>query len=124
MSTDKPAMRSAIATAICKSKTCEGIQCCQWPANMGRTVCPVKLGYYDDAADAVLELIASQRAEPQAVPDGWQLVPKEPTHAILRAAHDGPLMAGDEPMGPAQENWLAEMYKSMIAAASKPEEKA
>jgi hypothetical protein len=44
----------AVARAICKSKTCEGINCCQWPAQGGRTSCPVKAGGYDYAArDAI-----------------------------------------------------------------------
>lgn len=44
----------AVAQAICKSRTCEGISCCQWPAQRGRTECPVKAGAYDDAARAAL----------------------------------------------------------------------
>lgn len=43
-------MVDRVAHAICKSRTCEGISCCQWPANGGRTDCPVKNGGYDDAA--------------------------------------------------------------------------
>jgi len=43
-----------VARGICKSKTCEGTDCCQWPSNMGRTECPVRRGHYDDAArDAI-----------------------------------------------------------------------
>lgn len=52
--------REAVARAICKSKTCEGFLCCQWPGSMGRTNCPVKSGGYDDAADAVLSLLSVQ----------------------------------------------------------------
>jgi hypothetical protein len=44
-----------VAIAICKSRTCEGSACCQWPANMGRTVCNAKKGAYDDAAIAAIE---------------------------------------------------------------------
>jgi hypothetical protein len=44
----------AVARAICKSKTCEGINCCQWPAQGGRTSCPVKVGGYDYAASAAI----------------------------------------------------------------------
>lgn len=43
-----------LARAICKSKTCEGYACCQWPASGGRTQCPVKNGGYDDAAQAAI----------------------------------------------------------------------
>jgi len=46
-----------VAFAICQSKTCEGINCCQWPANMGRTQCNAKLGAYDDAARAAIMTI-------------------------------------------------------------------
>lgn len=44
-----------VARAICKSRTCEGFSCCQWPANGGRTKCPVRDGGYDDAARAALD---------------------------------------------------------------------
>ena len=50
-------MIERVAIAICKSRTCEGIDCCQWPANRGRIKCPVKLGGYNDAAhDAIAAL--------------------------------------------------------------------
>lgn len=48
----------AAAKAICKSRSCEGYRCCQWPAQKGRETCPVKCGGYDDAARAVLEAAA------------------------------------------------------------------
>jgi hypothetical protein len=48
---------NAVAKAICKSRTCEGVACCQWPGNMGRTDCPVKRGGYDDAAIAAIEAV-------------------------------------------------------------------
>jgi hypothetical protein len=47
-----------IGRAICKSRTCEGVSCCQWPANAGRRHdCPVNKGGYDDAARAALEAV-------------------------------------------------------------------
>lgn len=50
--------KEEIARAICKSRTCEGINCCEWPANAGRRHnCPVSKGNYADAARAVLVLI-------------------------------------------------------------------
>jgi hypothetical protein len=53
-----------VAIAICKSRTCEGINCCQWPAQGGRTQCPVKAGGYDDAArDAIAALDTFRAAE-------------------------------------------------------------
>jgi hypothetical protein len=53
-----------VAVAICKSRTCEGVSCCQWPANMGRLNCNAKIGGYDDAArDAIAAW--NRRAVPQ-----------------------------------------------------------
>jgi len=53
-----------VAIAICKSRTCEGINCCQWPAQGGRTQCPVKAGGYDEAArDAIAALDTFRAAE-------------------------------------------------------------
>ncbi len=50
-----------VGKAICKSRTCEGFACCQWPANMGRLHnCPVAKGNYDDAANAAIaEVLAA-----------------------------------------------------------------
>ena len=48
-----------VARAICKSRTCEGYACCQWPANGGRTSCNVKTGGYDDAANAAIAVIVA-----------------------------------------------------------------
>jgi hypothetical protein len=53
-----------VAIAICKSRTCEGVSCCQWPAQGGRLQCPVKAGGYDDAArDAIQALDIFRAAE-------------------------------------------------------------
>jgi hypothetical protein len=46
-----------VAAAICKSRTCSGIACCQWPAQAGRLDCPVAKGQYDDAGKAALDAI-------------------------------------------------------------------
>ncbi len=46
------------ALAICKSRTCEGMYCCQWPANLGRLNCNAKAGAYDHAARAALSAAA------------------------------------------------------------------
>lgn len=43
-----------VALAICKSRTCEGVSCCQWPANTGRHSCNAKQGAYDEAAEAAI----------------------------------------------------------------------
>lgn len=47
-------MIEVVARAICKSRTCEGYACCQWPAQGGRTDCPVSRGNYNDAANAAI----------------------------------------------------------------------
>ncbi len=51
------AITEAVAKAICKSRSCEGAACCQWPANAGRSLaeCPVWCGGYADAARAAIE---------------------------------------------------------------------
>lgn len=51
-----------IAKAICKSRTCEGFSCCQWPSQMGRTDCPVKRGNYDEAARAAMTAMREMEA--------------------------------------------------------------
>lgn len=55
------------------------------------------------------------RPAPSAVPDGWQLVPKEPTDEMMRA-HDECLMRGV----PRGRNII---YDAMLAAAPEPEPK-
>lgn len=45
-----------VARAICKSRTCEGISCCEWPAQAGqRHNCKAANGAYDDAARDAIE---------------------------------------------------------------------
>jgi hypothetical protein len=59
--TDEQSMITTVARAICKSRTCEGVNCCQWPANRGRIKCPVDAGGYDDAAfEAILAMGAAE----------------------------------------------------------------
>ena len=60
-------MIEKVALAICKSRTCEGGSCCQWPANRGRVNCNAKQGAYDEAARAAIE----------AMP-GWQPIETAP----------------------------------------------
>lgn len=53
----------AVARAICKSRSCEGSACCQWPANGARkSDCPVDRGGYDDAALAAAVVLARNRS--------------------------------------------------------------
>jgi|SRR5690349_3930887 len=42
---------------------------------------------------------------------------REPTEAMLLAAHDGPLLAMDHEMGIEQRKWLTEMWSAMLSAA-------
>jgi hypothetical protein len=65
MQTIEQAAIEKVAKAICKSSTCEGINCCQWPCNGGRWhdmnrqpgKCRVEEGRYDDAAQSALEVL-------------------------------------------------------------------
>lgn len=58
-------MIRTVARAICKSRTCEGVNCCQWPCNGGQWrgynsrigPCRVEEGRYDDAAKAAIEAL-------------------------------------------------------------------
>ncbi len=53
-----------VARAICRSRTFEGIECCQWPANLDRAhTCPVERGQYDDAATDAIEALEIWRAQ-------------------------------------------------------------
>ncbi len=69
MQTIQEAALREVAKAICKSRTCEGINCCQWPCNGGKhgdwnrskRVCPVEAGGYDDAAQAAWDRIEEMR---------------------------------------------------------------
>lgn len=76
---DEQAVR-VIATAICKSRSCEGFRCCQWPAQGGRLDCPVRNGGYDDAGrDALAAYLAHVQATmKEIVMDGEGVVIEEP----------------------------------------------
>lgn len=62
------------------------------------------------------DALTSQRAEPQSVPDGWQLVPKEPTGEILAAMDDVPQTVA------LSVSTLVGLYKAALAAAPTPPE--
>lgn len=69
MQTIQQAALRQVAKAICKSRTCEGLNCCQWPCNGGKPgdfnrrhlSCPVDRGGYDDAAQAAWDAIEEMR---------------------------------------------------------------
>jgi hypothetical protein len=54
------------------------------------------------------------------IPDGWQLVPKLPTEAMLDAGHDTGCTSGDGTI----DEWISgtpeEIYTAMLAAAPQP----
>jgi hypothetical protein len=70
-----------------------------------------------DALEAEVKFHANAPAE---VREGWVLVPREPTCAMLSAMHDGPLMADDHEMGAKQVEFLTAMYKAALSAAPTP----
>lgn len=55
-----PPIVDAVARAICKSRSCNGFECCENPGSMGnKHKCPVDRGGFDDAAtDALIALDA------------------------------------------------------------------
>jgi hypothetical protein len=64
-----------VAIGICKSRTCEGINCCQWPCNGGRWhdrnrqpgKCRVEEGRYDDAAREAIVVMYQMAVNEQNV---------------------------------------------------------
>lgn len=52
---ETPEKIEAMAKAICGSRSCEGVHCCQWPANRGRINCH-PYAYMDAAKDALAAL--------------------------------------------------------------------
>ena len=58
-------MVDVVARAICKSRTCNGFECCQFPGSMGnKHKCPVDRGGFDDAAiDAIEAMTKFARME-------------------------------------------------------------
>lgn len=88
-----------VARAVCKSRTCEGYACCQWPAQMGRADCPVRDHKYDDAAEAALSALSDA---------GLVVVPREMTDEMATACRNALRREGlvpaytDEPKGVAK----------------------
>jgi hypothetical protein len=77
-----------------------------------------------DDALSLIEIIGSSFESHPArasaspiIPEGWQLVPMTATEEMLRAAHDGPLLAGEHSMNESNREWLGEMYAAMIEAS-------
>ncbi|HCW0424829.1 TPA: hypothetical protein OW323_000255 [Pseudomonas aeruginosa] len=78
------------------------------------------LGYMEDIAEAALclrnrldDLLAAPVAQAQhSVPEGWKLVPVEPTEDVLEAIHNGGYVGDDQEL-----RWF---YQSILAAAPAP----
>ena len=51
------------------------------------------------------------------IPEGWKLVPKEPTPEMIEAAKDNRLA---QPEGTLPGSAMRQMYEAMIAAAPSP----
>ena len=73
---------------------------------------------YDDnnfmtAEDSELMFEAWQAAKAQAVPEGWKLVPMDPTKEMFDAAFDAPCIGHPETSGQSYDS----IYKAMLAAA-------
>jgi len=53
------------------------------------------------------------------IPEGWQLVPKEPTEEMLTASLIG-TMPQDFTSAVRHQKWVAEVYRAMLAAVKEP----
>lgn len=76
-----------------------------------------------EAMRAVLEAVAPMLASAR-VPDGWQLVPIDPTDEMIEKGTDQHECAQGDPWYtdlPLSENDCNAIYKAMLAAAPKPE---
>ena len=88
--------------------------------------------------DALLEVQEAMFAQPRAVPDGWVLVPREPTEAMFMAGQNAHFQAEEECRTElsgedyklicrkdsmrARRNRAAHVYRAMLAAAPQPGE--
>lgn len=74
-----------------------------------------------DGSDAHLLETEYSSAPVQAVPDGWQLVPKEPTEEMVQALKDGSDTGDDgEDLKRTVYDYIRLEYKAMLAAAPQP----
>jgi hypothetical protein len=76
-------MIEKVARAICKSRTCTGIKCCEWPCNGGRQTvltypnaprCLVEDGRFDDAAKGAIQ--AAREPTEQMADYGLECLPE------------------------------------------------
>lgn len=119
-----------VARAICRSRTCEGVSCCQWPAQRGRTECPVNNGGYTDAAREAISAVDAWRAAHSA--PAWDMFsnrcypPVEKRAAEIYAAmeYEGPgskpeWMPGGNSQKQDQARYLAR--RELLAAGHEPD---
>lgn len=70
----------------------------------------IAAAHYGDGADEPWEcFVVHARAAIEAM--------RKPREAMLRAAHDGPLLADDHEMDGKVREWLADMWQAMLTAA-------
>ena len=118
-------VRAALSAPVAQAGNAESLL-----SGINRTLTSLRDGWADrnDAAEAIahiaevkviLAAAPQDRAAPAAVPDGWQLVPKEPTIKMIAALGWG----GDEDMAVghgAISFSIENEYKAMLAAAPIP----
>lgn len=77
----------------------------------------------DAERDALRAELAALKADPPAEPEGWRLVPVEPTEAMLTAADKADRDYTDRQFGPdfsVQHGGAYDHYVAMLAAAPAP----
>lgn len=81
--------------------------------------------YIDSSGGYNFESLRSEQVNSPVIPDGWKLVPIEPTEAMCDVKHIGVDVfvgeaEGDEPYSIDGDS-AGKVYRSMLAAAPKPE---
>ncbi|ETU71035.1 hypothetical protein Q094_07031, partial [Pseudomonas aeruginosa PS42] len=66
----------------------------------------------EPGCDTAVELAAQTTQAQHCVPEGWKLVPVEPTEDVLEAIHNGGYVGDDQEL-----RWF---YQSILAAAPAP----
>jgi len=93
MTTIPDDMVERVARAICKSKTGEGVHCCQWPGHGGRATCFAAMGNFDDGARAAIEAmqpaILAERERCARVADAYSECERDCGDVIAAAIRKG-----------------------------------
>ncbi|QDJ96123.1 hypothetical protein KE336_gp10 [Aeromonas phage 4_D05] len=78
-----------------------------------------RLEVRERARDLLAGQVPDHAEHPLAtVPEGWQLVPVEPTEEMCEAGANAPLKVRQ-----AEVTWIGVIYRAMLAAATRPEAK-